>query len=455
MKLSVFAFRSFRKDPMQFFKRNFRDNPPFIPINAGLLSFLFVNDADAVQHVLQTNAKNYKKDFISMRSSTLLGKGLVTSDGELWKRQRKLIGPAFHQPQIEIYSQVVGATTLKLVEAWKERIQKSAEKSTTLDLHEEMVSLTLTIVVRSLFGSEIDRHIKPVSEALNSILKALHPKMNRLIDLPLWVPTSENRRMKRNMATIDRVIEELIDAREKNPSETHKDLLSSLLAQPMSRRQLRDEIITLFIAGHETTANVLSWTFYLLSKHPEHIQTISNEWKKVAGSGEVQFEQLFALPHLKKVVQESMRLYSPVWMMSRQALADDVVGGHKIKKGSVVLLCTSVIHQNPLYWNQPKEFRPERFDAKESESRPKFAYFPFGGGSRICIGSSFAMMEAMMILGVLIQNFEWELTLGQNVVPKASVVLRPSSGPYAVIRERAGVEIDSIYSDDRPNSFVM
>jgi cytochrome P450 len=456
MKISLFAFKEFRADPVTFFKKVFSDNDRFIPVSGGILNFLFVNDADAAQHVLQTHAKNYKKDFISLRSSTLLGKGLVTSEGELWKKQRKLIQPAFHQHNIERYSHVVREATLKLVAEWKQKLESvhpGVSSEIELDLHAEMVSLTLAIVVQSLFGSDIDQRLKEVSEALNAILQALHPKMNRLIDFPMWIPTPENLKLKIHLATIDSVIDEIILKRELHPEREYHDLLGSLLTQSMDRTQLRDELVTLFIAGHETTANVLSWSFYLLSKNPEHRDSVAIEWNQMAGDQAIEFEQLFALPHLKKVIQESMRLYPPVWMISRQAIADDEVSGIKIIKGTIVLLCSYVIHRNPDYWDQPNEFRPERFDARESADRPKFAYFPFGGGNRICIGSSFALMEAMMILGILTQNFEWDLKKGEEFYPKATVVLRPSSGPHVMLRRRA--KCPTAYAETKPISIVI
>lgn len=395
-----------------------------------------VFSAEAVRHVLQANAKNYsKRTRATAKMSLFLGKGLVTSDGELWRRQRRIAAPAFHKQRIEGFAGTMVRATSEMLDRW-------TGARGVVDVDRAMMALTMRIASETLLGRDLSGDADAVGEALGFLTVNTNRRITRLVDLPLAVPTPENLRYRRAVKVVDDLLIGLVAERRKRPTEAH-DLLGMLLdarddetGEGMSDAQLRDEAITIFAAGHETTSNALSWTFLLLARHPEIAARLHDEVDVVLGGRAPTVADLAALPLCKRVLHESMRLYPPAWITDRRAEGDDEICGYHVRAGTRIFLSPWATHRHPRYWDDPEVFDPDRFTPARSEGRPAFAYFPFGGGPRICIGNGFAMMEAQIILAMVSQRFRLELAPGAAVVPERGITLRPAPALPMVLRAR-------------------
>lgn len=407
--------------------------------------FVLVLHPDGVKHVLQSNAKAYSKrtrGYDKMR--LFLGNGLVTSEGEFWRRQRRIAAPAFHRQRIEGFAETMTASTAAMLERWAGRAETGAE----LDVDREMMTLTMRIASETLLGEDLSGDADTVGEALSFLTLNTNARITRLVDLPLSIPTPENRRYLDAVATVESVLVRLIAARRANPG-AHHDLLAMLLeakdeetGASMTDAQLRDEALTIFAAGHETTSNALAWTFLLLARHPAVAARLYAEVDSALGGRTPTLADLPAMPFTKQVIQESMRLYPPAWIIGRRAEVDDTVCGYHIAAGTQVLVSPWATHRQPRWWDDPEAFDPDRFSAARSDGRPAFAYFPFGGGPRICIGNTFAMMEAQLILAQVSQRYRLELAPGARVEPELGVTMRPSMLPMH-LRPRRPVGVPS------------
>lgn len=395
-----------------------------------------VFSADGVRHVLQHNAKNYsKRTRATAKMNLFLGKGLVTSDGDLWKRQRRIAAPAFHRQRIEGFVEVMSRATSDLLERW-------AGERGVVDVDRAMMALTMRIASETLLGRDLSGEADAVGEALSFLTVNTNERIGRLLDLPLSVPTPENLRYRRAVKVLDDLLVGLIAERRKSPGKA-TDLLGMLLdardeetGEGMSDLQLRDEAVTIFAAGHETTSNALSWTFLLLAQHPAVAARLHDEVDTVLGGRVPSMSDLAALPFCKNVLQESMRLYPPAWILDRRAEGDDEICGYRVPAGTRIFLSPWATHRHPRYWDDPEVFDPDRFTSARAEGRPAFAYFPFGGGPRICIGNAFAMMEAQLILAMIAQRFRLELEPGARIEPEQGITLRPSPSLPMMLRER-------------------
>ena len=400
----------------------------------GPYRFVFVHQPDDVQRVLVTNHRNYFKSRSYEGLRLALGNGLVTSEGDFWRRQRKLSQPAFHRQRLE----GLVSTMVDCVERAELRWRSRGDGE--LDLHKEMMRLTLGIVGHTLFSVELANESNELGPAVSTILEHANKYAESLIRIPLWMPTPANFRFRAAKRRLDETVHRIIAERRADP-EDRGDLLSMLMAasdgdERMTDAQLRDEVLTFFAAGHETIAVAMGWTFLMLSQYPEAARRIREEVREVVGDGRITFETLPRLQYTGWVISEVMRLYPPVWIIEREALADDVLGGYWIPKGTIVAVSPWGLHHSPKLWDDPTRFDPERFSEARSEGRSKYAYLPFGGGPRVCIGNHFAMMESKVIVAMLLRSFDIDVERTPPPTPVPRVTLRPEGGMPARVSVR-------------------
>ncbi len=320
---------------------------------------------------------------------------------------------------------------------WDERV------GDVIDVHAEMMKLTLRIVARTLFSTVVGSEADAIREALGVAIHYANDYAEAIVKLPPWLPLPKNFRFRRSMKTLDSLVFRIIDARRRGENEGASDLLALLMAatedgRGMSDTQLRDEVMTLVMAGHETTANAMAWTFYLLSKDPEIERRLRADVVAAIGERAPAVEDAPRLKYARMVIDESMRLFPPVWAIERQSLEDDVVGGCHIPKGAFLALSPFLLHRHRAHWENPEGFDPERFAPEQVEKRSRFAYLPFGGGPRQCIGMGFALVEAQMLLARITQRFRLELLPGYRVELEPVVTLRPRGGMPMRLRRQVG-----------------
>jgi cytochrome P450 len=364
------------------------------------------------------------------------GEGLLTSDGSLWKQQRKLMQPAFHPRSLASYAAVMVAQSQSLMGSFVD--------GETRDIGADMPKLTLGIVVKSLFGGDLPPGAIEISRAMPAVLDAANQRLNSVLRIPSWLPTARNLREKRAVADLDDLLQTLIRNRRAS-GESHEDLLSVLLAAVdedggagMSDRQLRDEMMTLFLAGHETTASALTWTWYLLSRHPEVEAKLANELLRVLADRAPSVDDLPRLPYTEMVIREAIRLYPPAPGIGREPVEDVTIAGYKVPKGSLVLVNTYAIQHDQRFFDDPERYDPDRFAPGWEERIPRYAYLPFGGGPRVCIGNGFAMLEARLILATVAQHYKLSLDPDETIRPIQLVTLRPSGPVRMKIERRKG-----------------
>jgi cytochrome P450 len=392
----------------------------------------FISHPDYIEQVLVTDNRKFIKGRILRKNKQLFGNGLLTSEGDFWLRQRRLAQPAFHRGRVASYADTMVRYASRIAKEWR-----SGEQC---DIHAEMMRLTLSIVAKTLFDADVDREAKRVGHALEAIMH-LNSDFRKLILTPTWLPTPRKVRATIATAKLNRIIYRFVEERRASGVD-NGDLLSMLLAardddgSRMTDRQLRDEAITIFLAGHETTANALAWTWMLLAQNPQVESKLHEELGRVLGGRVPTVDDLPSLRYTNNVVTESLRLYPPAWGMARVAIEDTEIAGYPIPKGCGVSLAQWVVHRDPRWFEAPLEFRPERWEGDLLKRLPRFAYFPFGGGPRQCIGSNFAVMEANLLLATLAQQFRISLVPGREIIPAASITLRPKTGIWGKIEKR-------------------
>jgi cytochrome P450 len=388
----------------------------------------------ARQVLVEQPEKFHKAQLIKRAFRPFAGEGLLTSDDALWRRQRRLMQPAFHHAQLSAYGAIMVAHALQMSERF--------DDGRVLEIHETMAELTLGIVVKCLFGADFMREAETVSQLMIEVLEATNRRLNSVLRVPSWVPTRRNLGEKRALATFDKMIHGLIVAR-RTSDRKPDDLLSALLAavdedsgDRMSDRQLRDEMMTLFLAGHETTAAALTWTWYLLSQHPNVEARLLGELHQVLKGRAPTVADLPNLPYTEMVVREAMRLYPPAPGVAREPIEDVRIGGYDVPKGSLISVNIYALHRDRRFFDDPERFDPDRFSSGWEERIPRYAYLPFGGGPRVCIGNGFAMMEARLILATLAGRWQLSLEPGQQVLPIQLVTVRPKNGVRMRLRLR-------------------
>jgi len=390
----------------------------------------------AIENVLVTNHANFVKSRDYRAMEPMMGKGLLTNEGESWKKQRKLIQPSFQHNDILSYGQIMVDRAEQMLATWRD--------GKTVDLHQEMMRLTLQIAGQALFGSDVSTYAASVSASLKVAMEqfGLHASMGLLLP-PTWtLPRTPG--LSRAVREFDRVISAII-ARRRASGKKEPDLLQMLLdardqeGHPMAEQQLRDELKTLLLAGHETTAAALSWTWYLLAQNPQVEAKLQEELQTVLAGRSPQSSDLRSLRYTEMVIKESMRLYPPAWSVGRRALRPIEINGYRLPAGMYIFISQWITQRDPRFFPDPERFDPERWreDPIRNGKVPRFAYFPFGAGPRVCIGAGFAMMEATLLLAAMAQKFTMSLVPGHPVEPLASVTLRPKHGIRVVLRERA------------------
>ena len=389
---------------------------------------------DHVRHVFQDNYLNYSKQtpgFKVLRA--FLGDGLLTNEGNAWLRQRRIAQPAFHRDRIAAFADTMTTAATELADRW------DMDDAVELNLTAEMMRLTLRIVGETLLSTDVTHEADRVGRALTIALRAGSQAVGRIVEIAQWIPTPAHIRLRRALIALDSVVFEMIDQRRRSGENTG-DLLSMLMhardeetGDAMNDRQLRDEVMTIFLAGHETTAIALGWTWYLLSKHPAVAQRLHAELGDVLGGRPPGFDDLPRLAYTEQVIKESMRLYPPAWIISRCAIEADRIGEYEIPPRTIIFASPYITHRLPRLWENPEGFDPDRFDRDQATAVPPFAYYPFGGGPRQCIGNSFAMMEMVLVVATIAQRCQLDLLPGVDGGLAPGITLRPSQ-PIGVRR---------------------
>jgi cytochrome P450 len=393
------------------------------------LHLYFVADPGCIEEILVKKAESFHKDRTSRLLARVLGRGLLVNEGESWRRQRRLIQPAFHQRQLETYAERMVQAIARASDGWR--------PGEVRNVHEEMMAVTMTIVAEALFGADLSANATEMGRTISDLME----QFSRMLGIsarfrPAWVPTPANRRLRASTRKVDAVILGVIEARRRSDAVTD-DLLSLLIRArdedggSMTDEQVRDEAMTLFLAGHETTALALSYALYLLALDPARQERLADELARVLGGRLPTLADLERLSYTEAVVLESMRLYPPAWGIGRQAMSEVEIGGWRYPKGAEFVISPWVVHHDGRAFEDPEVFRPERWENDLARRLPRFAYFPFGGGPRVCIGNRFAMMEAKLVLAVATQRFRFAPT------PETSLSLLPS----ATLRPRHGVRL--------------
>ena len=425
----------FGRDPLGFLTECAREHGDIAGVRLAGWPAWVISHPDLAEQVFVTHSRSFVKHrFFFRHVDTLFGDGLLTAEGESWLRHRRLAAPAFHHDRIAGYAGEMVALAEETAARWRDR--------ETLDVHHEMMQLTLRIVVRTLFAIEAPRDVAALGAAFDVAVKEIAARFRRPFRIPDAVPTPGNIRYRRAVSRLDAFIRGIIAERRTDGAD-RGDLLSMLIAardedgSAMSDRHLRDEAVTLFLAGHETTALALSWTWMLLSLHPEADARLAGELRTVLGGRAPAFADLPRLRYTQAVVEESLRLYPPAWVIGRQATAPVTIGGHVLPAGTTVFISPWVLHRDARYFDRPGEFRPERWLDAEARSRlPRYAYIPFGGGPRVCIGNAFAMTEATLLLASLARRFRPTLRDGRAVPPFPTITLRPSEAVWMTLAIR-------------------
>ncbi len=428
--------RQFTSDRLGFLADCARTYGDVVALRFAHRKLILVNHPDLVEEVLVTRNRQFIKHFALRMAKNTLGEGLLTSEGDFWRRQRRLSQPAFHREKVAGHARVMVEYAGRMLATWAD--------GRRLDVQDAMMRLTLEIVAKCLFDADVAGDSADASAAMETVLRCFTARVGRLIPLPDFVPTPENLRLRRAKKRLDRIIYDIIAVRRAS-GEDRGDLLSMLLqaqdpveegGSGMTDLQLRDEAMTLFMAGHETTANTLAWIWFLLSTHPDAEARLHAELDEVLGGRPPTFDDLPRLAYTEHVVTEALRLYPTVWLLGREAIEPTEVGGYPVAPGTTVYMSQWVVHRDPRFFDDPLAYRPERWEDGLAKKLPRYAYFPFGGGPRICIGNAFAMMEATLLLAAIARKFRPRVVHPDRVVPLPTMTLRPVGGMDVVLEAR-------------------
>ena len=424
----------FQRDPLGILARWQAEYGDFYRLQVGEMQQYFISHPDDIREVLVTQAGKFIKDAQYRDPRTgiarYLGNGLLTSDGEFWRRQRRLVAPAFHPKRIESYAATMVDYTDRMLAGWRD--------GERLDIAEEMTRLTLFIVAKALFNTDVSDDARRVAMAMHTIQQVLGNGWF----LPAWLPDPRQWRVGRARRNLDQVVYRMI-AEWRAAGEDRGDLLSMLLlaededGKRMTDQQARDELVTLLLAGHETTANTLNWTWLLLAQHPEVEAKLYAELDAVLGERSPRMEDLANLKYTEMVVKESMRLYPAAWSISREAIADVPLHHGTVPRGAIAGVMIYFTQRDPRWWPDPERFDPERFGEERATAIPRYAYLPFGGGPRVCIGNGFAMLEARLLLATIASRYRLEKVPGHTVKPAPLITLYPDGGLPMVVRRRS------------------
>ena len=410
-----------------------RQYGPVSSFRLGPKRIFLITESDLIEKVLVTDARHYIKHFGARAYSPVLGNGLVTSEGDTWLRQRRLCQPAFLKPRVQSYAPLMSNLTCQMLQKW--------EPGADVDIHAEFSSLTSAIALKTLFDLDDSGDRERFTNTLRLSFQLMSARFQKLVKLPLWVSIGSNRKLNQAVKELFGVVDGFIAAG-RSRSEPGDDLLSRLVAArdedgtKMSGRQLREEMMTLYLAGHETTALTLSWSWYLVSQHPQVEERLVAEWNQVLNGRAPTVDDLPNLTYTDAVITEAMRIYPPVYLIGREATCDLELGGYRVKKGYTIFMSQWVNHRDPRYFPDPESFRPERWEEGLANRIPKYAYYPFGGGQRVCIGNTFALMEAALILPTVGQKYRFTVKKEATIEVNPMITLLPKFGIPAILEAR-------------------
>jgi cytochrome P450 len=429
------VFSPFRRDPLTFLTSAAREYGDIVGLRFLHYRTYLISHPDYIEDVLVNHPRKFVKGRVLQANKRLFGNGLLTSEGDFWLRQRRLAQPAFHRSRIASYAETMVRYTEQMLERWGDGEER--------DAHKEMMQLTLQIVGKTLFDADVTNDAQEVGRTITLLLD-FSSDFRRLIFTPKWLPTPRNIQTTLAIRRLNKIVYRMIAERRTSERDAG-DLLSMLLAardedgSRMDDQQLRDETLTLFLAGYETTANLLAWTWWLLASHPDAENKLHQELDLTLGGRAPTMEDLPRLRYAGHIVTESLRMYPPAWGMARLAIEDLEIAGYPVPAGTGVAIAQWVVQRDPRWYDAPDEFRPERWESDLQKRLPRFAYFPFGGGPRQCIGNMFALMEATLVLATVAQRFRLKLMPGAEIVPIASITLRPKNGMPVRLASRSGV----------------
>ena len=430
--------RRFRAQPLEFITQLARDHGDLAYLRLGPLRTYFVFRPTLIREVLVSKHKSFRRPPMAIKPLRQIdGNGLVLSEGELWRRQRRLVQPAFSPKRFDRYAQVIVDNTQRMIDRWQDQ--------QSLDIAEEMTSLTLHIIAKTLFDVEIGSQVEELGRAVRVLSQTVFAESGNPLTLPDWFPTASKRRKRQALRTLDELAWRLIRER-RAAGDDRGDLLSMLLmavdeegdGQGMTDVQVRDEAVTLFNAGHDSTAAALAWIWYLIARHPAVESELIEEIDGALAGRTPNYTDVARLPYCEMVVKESLRLYPPTWtLLPREAVERVELGGYQVPRGAWVYVFPWVTQRDPRYFEHPEKFDPRRFAPGRTDEIPPYAYFPFGGGPRVCIGSAFATMEMVLILASVLQRYRVRLAAGHaEVRPEPLIAIRPRGGLRVALHRR-------------------
>ena len=422
-----------RRDELDYLNRIVREYGDIVYVRVVNHPCYVLSHPRDIEYVLLGNHSNFVKSVFLRESRALFGNGLLTSDGNVWFRQRRLLQPAFHHDHVAGYSRAMVEHTERMLESWQD--------GEVRDIHQDMVRLTLEIIAHVLFGSNIASETEQIGDALRVFFDQFDDRFG-LYAVPEWLPTPGNLRYRLAIGRLNRIVESVIRHRRSNGHDSASVLSALLRAQDedgtgITERQLRDEMMTLFFTGHETTALALSWTWYLLAQHPEAADKLAEEVERVVGQRAPTHEDLPQLRFVDAVVRESLRLYPPAYGVVREALKECEIGGYTIPRGATLAMFQWVAHRDARYFDRPEEFIPDRWTDDFVKRLPRCAYFPFGAGPRVCIGNTFATTEVSLLVAMIARRFQFKLEPGHPVLLSPTLTLRPRKGIKVILKKRA------------------
>ncbi|WP_227938256.1 cytochrome P450 [Alkalihalobacillus deserti] len=426
----------FQKDPLSFMAKLAKDYGDIAPFRLGPFQKIFlVSNPELIKEILVTKQQKFSKSLDLQVVKDIVGEGLLTSEKDFHLSQRRLIQPAFKHTHIMSYAQSMIDVTSKYIDGW--------EHGKDYWISKDMMNITLGIISKTMFNMEFEKGAKVIGEPLDTYMKLAIKRMRAILKWPLWIPTKSNRTYKRTIRELDDVLYKIIEKR-RNSLDTHQDLLGILMAARneenglgMSDRQLRDELMTIFLAGHETTGNALIWTLFLLSQNPRAEQKLHEELDQVVGARQIRPDDFNLLLYTQNIIRESLRLFPPAYVIGRQVDEDLELGGTSLKKGDMIMISQYVMQRDARFFENPDSFIPERFEGDLLKKIPTYAYFPFGGGPRVCIGNHFAHMEAVLVLACICQRYRFSLADHHHEIkPQPLITLRPRRGIQMHVENR-------------------
>lgn len=421
---------AFREDRLKFFTK-FREQGDMVKVRFGPVQKGYIMyHPNYIHEVLVTKHASFHKGRGLEKAKILIGDGLLTSEGQIHRKQRKLIQPHFTSQKLKVYAEQMVEDTTELIEEWRDGEERS--------ISDDMMKLTLNVITKTMFGTHIQNRQEKIREAYERVIAST----KALVRVPKMLPTSKNNEVKQSLKLLNDITFSIIDQRKKESENDRSDLLSVLLSakdeegQGMSDQELRDQVMTILLAGHETTAHTLSWTWYLLSQHPEVEEKFWAELETILEGRKPVYEDVRKLTYTTQIIQESMRLYPVAWIIVRKTVEEVEIANQRLFPGDIVFMSQYAVHRDPRYFENPEEFTPERFSGDFLKRIPQYAYFPFGGGPRVCIGNHFAMMEAVLILATIGQRYRLRMVDDTIPVPEPLLTMRPKDGINMKVEKR-------------------